>query len=367
MNATFCNAQEAKEAAAELLRQSVSSDTPAVAAAVVVGGSLVFSGAAGTDDNGEMCSAERTIFMTASISKTITALACLQASERNELDLDADVGEYARIGARNPHFEDAKLTIRHLLQHRSGLCDDESALLEGEWRTEKADCEVALAEYVRARLVPGGASFDRRLWSRGKPPGEATYHYSNAGFALAGCVLEAATGKSLALLAKERIFEPLGMACSSFTLVEARLAPGVLASPTPPGHPYGVAEYPAAALRSTASDLAKYLLALTAPAGECPLLRASSLRELLPESFTGGLAWWGRDAMYGVRSQSAAVWTHGGFMEGVRTHVHLWPAKRAATVVLTNGEDEDGKNAIAGALREVVDAETAASVAGVSE
>ena len=56
-----------------------------------------------------------------------------------------------------------------------------------------------------------------------------------------------------------------------------------------------------------------------------------SLRELLPDSFIGGLAWWGRDAAYGEKTD-LAVWSHGGFMQGVRTHVHLWPRERAAVV-----------------------------------
>ena len=57
---------------------------------------------------------------------------------------------------------------------------------------------------------------------------------------------------------------------------------------------------------------------------------------MLPPTFTNGLAWWGRDASYGVRT--GGVWAHGGCMQGVRTHVYLWPARRVSVVVLTNGE-----------------------------
>lgn len=329
---------EARSADAATKIRSLADDgrLPAVAAAVVAEGQLIFSAAAGSAA-GVPCSVDETMFLTASISKTFTAIACLQACERGELDIDADCGQYVSQPVRSPHFKGTKLTVRHLLQHRSGLCDDESALLPGRWRTEHADCETSLDTYVRSRLLPGGDAFTPRLWSAAAPPGAASYHYSNAGFALAGWVLEAATGRPLWQLAEERIFAPLGMTRSAFTLAEAR-APGTLAAPTPPGHHYGVAEYPAAALRSTAGDLAKYLLALTAEA--CPLLRPASRAQLLPESFRGGLAWWGRDATYGERDSRSQVWSHGGFMQGVRTHVHLWPLKRAALVVLTNGEDE---------------------------
>tara|TARA_B110001452_G_scaffold93637_1_gene77303 strand:- start:102 stop:1274 length:1173 start_codon:yes stop_codon:yes gene_type:complete len=346
---------EAGPAASARLRAAVKHGVPAVAAAVVVNGSVVFVDAAGTVGD-QPCTADHTLFVTASISKTFTALACLQAAERGELDLDADVGRYVAVNVRNPAFSDVPITTRQLLRHVSGLRDDESALLVGPWRTEEADCEVALARYVRGRLArPDGVACEPGLWCEDAPAGQASYAYSNLGFALAGWVLESAAGKPLGRLCDEHIFAPLGMACSAFTLEAATRAPGcVVAAPQPPGHHYGVAEYPAAGLRSTAADLAKYLQALTAPPGQCRLLTEASLRQLLPDDFREGLAWWGRDAWYGVRDEAAQVWTHGGFMQGVRTHVHLWPLRRAATVVLTNGEDEEAKDQIARALEGVV-------------
>ena len=68
------------------------------------------------------------------------------------------------------------------------------------------------------------------------------------------------------------------------------------------------------------------------------LLSRASLEEMLPRNFKNGLAWWGCDASYGVRS--GGVWAHGGFMQGVRTHVYLWPERSVSVVVLTNGEDD---------------------------
>ena len=363
-------AETAAAAASTAMRDLVRT-CPAVSAAAIVDGQLVFTGEAGSSCEEEPCKADSTLFYTASISKTVTALAVLQAAERGELDIDADISKYVGQRIRNPHLDsqqgdDAVLTLRHLLQHRSGLQDGEDALLPGQWRSESDDCNIPLAEYVRARLLPGGDAYDPRIWSSGAAPGTAPYHYSNAGFSLAGWALESATGQALAELTKERIFAPLGMSRTTFTLREATDGRGTLAPPTPPGHPYGVAETPAAAMVSTATDLAKYLLALTAPPEASPLLRPDSLRELLPDSFTGGLAWWGRDAAYGEKTD-LAVWSHGGFMQGVRTHVHLWPRERAAVVVLTNGENEEGKDAVADALRRLVLTTAAAASAPAPE
>jgi len=70
----------------------------------------------------------------------------------------------------------------------------------------------------------------------------------------------------------------------------------------------------------------------------CSILSEASLKEMLPSDFRRGLAWWGQDAQYG--SPTEQVWQHGGFMQGVRTHMYLWPQHAAALVVLTNGSHD---------------------------
>lgn len=323
----------------EVLDESVRCGVPAIAVVGVIGDQVVCSGAAGLagDDEPE-ASTENTVFPVASISKTFLAVVCLQCSERGELSLDADISQYLSEPVRNPAFPDQPITARHLLTHRSGLHDDESALLPGPFRTEGGDCSMPLAEYVQKHLRIGGEFFFPQIWSRARPPGEACYHYSNAGFTLLGHVVESATGRSLSLLAQERLFGPLRMTRTCFRLSQAlALGSSNVAVPhgadrRPVGH-YGVAEWPAAGAYSTADDLARYLLAFTGPS--CSVLNRASLEELFPSDFTSGLAWWGRDAAYG--DPRGCVWQHGGFMQGVRSHIYLWPTQRAGMVILTNG------------------------------
>ena len=73
-----------------------------------------------------------------------------------------------------------------------------------------------------------------------------------------------------------------------------------------------------------------------------PLMDKESVTEMLPADFTKGLAWWGKDATYG--DPRGGVWTHGGFMQGVRTHLYFWPELNETTaggmVILTNGEED---------------------------
>lgn len=324
---------------------------PAAAVALIAGSEVVCTGAAGNISSraGSTSppSAETTVFMTASISKTVVALLCLQSQELGELSLDTDINEYlapptegSAVRIENPHHRGSNLTARHLLMHCSGLQDDESALLPGRFCTMDAGCGVGLQEYVDKRLREGGEWYSRGLWSSRLPPGVAPYHYSNAGFTLLGLVLEGATGQDLQVLAQDRVFSPLGMTSTAFSLEASRALRGVeLAVPheesgRPFGH-YDVAEYPAAGMRSTALDMARYLSALLQPAEGARLLSDESLRELFPGDFRRGLAWWGKDANYGSPSEN--VWQHGGFMHGVRTHAYLWPQHKAGIVLLTNG------------------------------
>jgi hypothetical protein len=53
-------------------------------------------------------------------------------------------------------------------------------------------------------------------------------------------------------------------------------------------------------------------------------------------SFKVGLAWWGKDAIYGAKEEE--VWTHGGFMDGVRTHILYEPSTSSGYIILINGE-----------------------------
>lgn len=267
---------------------------------------------------GAAVTTSQTMFVTASISKTVLAAVCLQCVERGELDLDAGINTYLASGIANPHFPTAQITPRHLLTHSAGLVDDESALEAGsKWRTAGQDSPFSLAEYVAERLSPASSSSSSDaaaaggLWSSRAAPGEAAYHYSNAGFTLLAHVVECAAKKPLKELARERVFEPLGMLRTSYSIEEASgLAHTSVACPhDASGAPigvYGVAEWPAALMMSTAEDLARYMSALTRPtpaqpctpagAGRGPILSDASLGMMLPSDFKRGLAWWGKDA-----------------------------------------------------------------------
>ena len=305
-----------------------------------------------------------------------------------------------------------------LLQHCSGLDDSERALLPGPHRTEGKDHPVRLADYIAVRLKLAEANKPklqeeaakevgkedkseknnedddeeegeevwetRAPWSARALPGKS-YHYSNLGFTILGLVVECCSGIQLPDLAKQRLFAPLGMTHTTFTLRDAldianSDTDGTTAAVAEPhgykksmGH-YGVAEYPAAGVRSSVRDLLKFLSIFTAhadldgaennddqagsekdkdkiekdkkyekekenmlPPPPPTLLTAQSIRTMLPASYTRGLAWWGTDTWYGARAPG--VWMHGGFMPGIRSHMYFYPRTQLGIVLLQNGEN----------------------------
>lgn len=259
----------------------------------------------------------------------------MQLQEAGMLDLDQDVSTYLGVQFRNPHFPDMKVTSRHLLMHRSSLMDyDDAVNIEGPYKTMDQDCDMTLEQYTHERVIREGPG----IWYRKRPPGHA-YHYSNAGMTVLGWVIERVSDQSLSVLAQDRIFNRLGMSRSKYLLSEAReLQDSQLAAPGGSGRHYGLAELPAAGLRSTASDLARFLEAFTADTN--PLLSRESVNAMLPPDFTQGLAWWGRDFPLG--NPSGGSWEHGGFMQGVRTHMYLYPGRREGIVILSNGASYEG-------------------------
>lgn len=306
---------------------------------------------------------ENTVFLLASITKTFIAVLCLQCFERGELDLDTDINEYLSRDSRyppvprvdNPYFSSHAITLRHLLTHSSGLSDDESALeSDSKWRVDGQDCPITLREYVTRRLIPNLEEGSNHIWSRFSPPGaKDSYHYSNAGFTLIGLVLEQATGMDLNTLANRDIFSPLGMQHTSFSLNDLLSGQSVLALPHRSRlesipH-FCVAEWPACQIRSSLSDLTKYLLTFTSESPTIQLVSNASLAQVFPQNKMGGLAWWGKDAAYG--NKEGKYFSHGGFMDGVRTHIYLWPESsvesssnqssmkhyRKGAIILTNG------------------------------
>ncbi len=94
-----------------------------------------------------------TIFMLASISKTVMAVAVMQAVQDGLLDLDADVNDVLPFRVRNPRHPHHPITLRMLLTHTSSIRDDWPAIVPFYTHGDSA---IPLGGYLRRYLDSNG-------------------------------------------------------------------------------------------------------------------------------------------------------------------------------------------------------------------
>ena len=191
----------------------------------------------------------QTPFCVGSLSKSFTAVAVLQLMDRGLLDLDASVQRYL------PWFEvaeggaAARVTLRHLLTHTSGL-------------STRSGRRSGAEEQPLAHAVRGLARFELVA-----SPGER-FEYSNANYQVLGAVIEAITGTGYADYVEHRSFDPLGLRHAHTRGASA------VADHLATGHRYWfglpvaeervpnpIAALPSGGLMLGAEDLGRYLLA----------------------------------------------------------------------------------------------------------
>jgi CubicO group peptidase (beta-lactamase class C family) len=219
---------------------------------------------------------ERTLFRLGSVSKLYTATAVMQLVEQGKLDLHRDVNGYLREPQLPERFS-KPVTAAHLLTHTGGF-DDRFFGMAARRREDLRP----LGEYLAARMP------DRVL-----APGEVA-SYSNHGLALAGLLVEAVSGHPFEEYVRERVFEPLGMTRSVFSLpaeLEGELAQGYFSEDgelRPAPYDYLEMLAPAGSLMSTGIDQARFMLAHLQDGllGEARILGAETARRMHSRQFT---------------------------------------------------------------------------------
>ena len=162
---------------------SVSSDGVALAAAGVIDA-----------EQPEAKVTAETRFRPGSITKLLTATMVLQCVDDGLVALDGGVAD--RVGVD----VDERITVAHLLAHSTGL--DAADVF-----VDTGDDDEAIGRYVHEHVGGRGLLFEPGRWMS----------YCNAGYVLAGYLVERLRDAPWHEVAHTRVLEPLGMAATSFS------------------------------------------------------------------------------------------------------------------------------------------------------
>ncbi|MBC7500783.1 MAG: beta-lactamase family protein [Herminiimonas sp.] len=133
----------------------------------------------------------------ASVTKQVTATLIMQEVSAGRMQLDAPIGRYL-TGFGGDHA----ITIRELLQHRSGLPNpSDTPVIDGVPRFYRETGPTTSNAARAANFCSGMA----------KRPRGGDWEYNNCDYLVLGAALEAETGHPYESLVEERIARPLGI------------------------------------------------------------------------------------------------------------------------------------------------------------
>jgi CubicO group peptidase (beta-lactamase class C family) len=245
-----------------------SSNIPSFQAGIVINSRLVWTKGYGNQQEMD------TVFMMGSITKTFTATAVLQLCERGLVSLGEDVDKYLPFSVRNPNYVAINVTVYMLLTHMSGLGSElpyayswQQSTNLSEFMNSYAGYNItiwqtrpSLGEFLNGSLSTSGPYYSPDVWYC-RPGTE--WHYSSTGYLLLGYLVEVVTGQSLADYVQENILSPLDMGNTGFRAADFAGKNAVSferINGTDYHLPiYDVYDEGAGGLRSTVSDMARYM------------------------------------------------------------------------------------------------------------
>ena len=333
------------------------SEVPGAAVAIVEDGEVTLARGYGVRQLGSANEVDAdTLFQIGSTTKAFTAAALAILVEEGKLGWDDRVIDHLPEFRMHDPWVTREITVRDLLVHRSGLGRGQGDLMF------VPSTGISRADMVRRiRHLKPATSF------------RSGFAYDNVLYAVAGQVVEAASGKSWEAFVEERILSPAGMKTAVTNDVD-RLAATNRAHPHGRvGELRGVGEQalfderkvalganvgPAGAIASGANDLARWLQVQLAegqlPGTEQRIWSAVNTEQMrqpvvpvpvtpLPPAladatpqFRGyALGWMVQDY------RGHKVVQHGGGTQGFRAVVVLIPEKNVGFAIANNSEDNE--------------------------
>jgi CubicO group peptidase (beta-lactamase class C family) len=298
---------------AEMQRQR----SPAIAVAVVKDGvATKVRGYGFANLEHRSPASESTLFQTASVGKQFVAALVMLLVRDGKLGLDQPVASY--LPGAPPAW--AGMTVRHLLDHTSGLPRIDAAI---DLRKDYAEDELLQSAYqVALESAPG-----------------ARHEYSDLGYQVLGFLCSKVGGRFYGDQLRERLFAPLGM--GTRVISEQAIIPGRAAGYERVDGRFGNQRWVAPSLNTTADgslyasarDMARWAIELQ----RGTILRRPELEAMWhPTTLAGGARvdyglGWALAEVAGHR-----VVQHRGDWQGFTSHILHLPQTRLTITVLMN-------------------------------
>lgn len=238
------------------------SGAPAIGAARWKDGDVMVQAAGLRESGGDVAVTTEDLWHIGSNTKSMTATLVARLVERGVITWEDTIGQ--RLGSHiegiDPAYED--MNFLHLLSHRAGIVAN----------VDQPSMLTFMSEGVTGRPMP-----EQRLDYSGRvltvspanTPG-STMMYSNAGYVIAGTMIEQATGESWEELMRREVFEPLGLQSAGFGAPGStseidqprghrRALAGLVAVPPGPFADNPPVMGPGATVHLSLADMARYL------------------------------------------------------------------------------------------------------------
>ncbi len=163
---------------------------------VAKGGNIIFEQYHGnTHIPGNIPITDTTPLHIASVSKTFTAAAVLQLWQQHKLNIDDELSKYF------PNFNYPGVTIRSLLNHRSGLPNYIYFMEDLGWDVNQHLSNADMISWL----------IRNKAYIRNIAPPNTKFTYCNTNYALLAILIEVISGEPYRTYMRRHIFEPIGM------------------------------------------------------------------------------------------------------------------------------------------------------------
>ena len=313
------------------IKKAVQGNSPAsIAVAVSKDGKIIWEEAFGWANRDRRIPATiNTRYALSSASKPFTATAIMTLVDRSLIKLDEPISKYLGSMRLTAYAGDASsVTVRHLLQHTSGL--------PRHWRNFYAD-ENEFAPKLQETI--------QRYGILTSVPGKQ-YNYSNLGYALLAHIIEQVSGLAFAEFMRKEVFLPLGLSDTTIENDQRLSRPAAVfygGGGTVEPY-YTVDESGSQRVFSTARDLIKFGMfhLKERPPGQKQIIKPSAIDRMARErqtmreadgaGFFSALGWVGREKS----AYSYYNLGHSGDAPGVSAQLMILPDERIAIATVSN-------------------------------